>query len=489
MAAVAAIFFIFSFVEAVCLQMGAGVSDQVVNINDRWVFGGLLALLFWAPIPLGSNRVLPVGILVLMSAFLLLACAWVWRRQANAAWARLRQFSLPLVLLVVFVCFVWLQTWALPAQVIEVLSPEAWQVQQGVGAGAHLSLDVNQTRLYGALSVAYACCFVVVVMCVRDKNRLDRLAYWLVLIGVAQAVLAIVLHSVKARYFVFYTEVVHVTTLGTFVNRNHFAGLMELCLGVGVGLMLARLGSARDVKLNWRERALSLLQFLLSPKMILRMLLVVMVIALVLTRSRMGNTGFFASLLVVGLLALALTRRSAPAMVTLIISLIVVDILVVGTWVGLEKVVERAQGPQFGIDVDFRADVAANAVNLVKDFPLVGTGGGSFYNSYIRYRTLLPGFFDHAHHDYLELAGDFGLVGLGLLGALVISTFWVSALNLARRRSSLPRGVSFGVMMALAAIAIHSTVDFNLQIPANALLTVVVIAMGWVAYRLPSGRR
>ena len=43
---------------------GGAVAEQDVNINDRWVFGGLLALLFWAPIPLGSNRVLPVGMLV-----------------------------------------------------------------------------------------------------------------------------------------------------------------------------------------------------------------------------------------------------------------------------------------------------------------------------------------------------------------------------------------------------------------------------------------
>ncbi len=465
------------------------MSDQAIKINDRWLFVALLVLLAWAPLPLGSNRVLPVGVLVLACVGLLLACVWVWRHQLDAAWARLNEFRLPLALLAAFVGLVWVQTWALPGEVVQALSPEAWQVQRDMGTGFHFSLDVNQTRIYAALSVAYAACFVVVVMCVRDRERLDRLAYWLVLVGVAQAVLAIVLYSLKVRYFVFYTPITHATTLGTYVNRNHFAGLMELCLGIGVGLMLARLGGAKSAAPNWRERVVSWLKFLLSPKMILRLLLVVMVIALVLTRSRMGNTGFFASLLVVGLLTLAMTRRSAPAMVKLVLSLIVVDILVVGTWVGLEKVVERAQGPQFGIDVDFRADVAAHAINLVRDFPLMGTGGGSFYNAYLRYRTLLSGYFDHAHHDYLELAGDFGLVGIALLGALVVSTCWVSALNLARRRSSLPRGISFGVLMALVAMAIHSTVDFNLQIPANALLTVVVLAMGWVAYRLPSGRR
>lgn len=468
--------------------LSGGVSDRDFKIRDNGVFGGLLALLAWAPLPLASNRSLPVGILVLASVALLLACAWAWRHRPEQAWQRLVLFQVPLLLLAAFVALVWLQTWELPGAWVAALSPEAWRVQQGV-APFTLSLDVHQTRIYAALSVAYLCCFVVVVMSVRDRQRLDRLAYWLVLMGVVQAVLAIGLYSLKAKYFVFYTSVHHVTTLGTFVNRNHFAGFMELCLGVGVGLMLARLGSQTAQSVNWRERTVRWLNFLLSPKMVLRMLLVIMVIALVLTRSRMGNTGFFASLMVVGALALALTRRSAPAMVTLIASLVVVDVLVVGTWVGLEKVVERVQGPQLAIDVDFRADVAAHAANLVADFPLFGTGGGSFYSAYIRYRSLLPGYFDHAHHDYLELASDFGLVGLGLLGALVLATFWVSARALATRRSSLPRGIAFGVMMAMVAIAIHSSVDFNLQIPANALLTVVVLAMGWLAYRLPSGSR
>lgn len=466
--------------------LSGGVSDRELKINDNWVFGGLLLLLAWAPLPLGSNRSLPLGILVLACVALLVACAWTWRRRPDMAWQRLMLFRLPLLLLAAFVGLVWLQTWELPALWVAALSPETWRVQEGV-APPTLSLDVHQTRIYAALSVAYLCCFVVVVMCVRDRHRLDRLAYWLVLTGVVQAVLAIALYSLKAKYFVFYTQVQHVTTLGTFVNRNHFAGFMELCLGVGVGLMLARLGNQSEGSRSWRERTVRWLKFLLSPKMVLRMLLVVMVIALVLTRSRMGNTGFFASLLVVGTLALALTRRSAPAMVTLIISLVLVDVLVVGTWVGLEKVVERVQGPQFAIDVDFRADVAAHAVDLVADFPWFGTGGGSFYSAYIRYRSMLPGYFDHAHHDYLELAADFGLLGLALLGALVVSTFWVSARAMAKRRSALPRGIAFGVMMAMVAIAIHSTVDFNLQIPANALLTVVVLAMGWLAYRLPSG--
>ena len=79
-------------------------------------------------------------------------------------------------------------------------------------------------------------------------------------------------------------------------------------------------------------------------------------------------------------------------------------------------------------------------------------------------------------------------MGLGILGTFVLMTFAVSARTMARRRTSLPRGIAFGVMMAITALAIHSWVDFNLQLPANVLTLMVIMAMGWVAHALPSGR-
>ena len=183
-------------------------------------------------------------------------------------------------------------------------------------------------------------------------------------------------------------------------------------------------------------------------------------------------------------------------MVTLIISLVVIDVVVVGTWVGLEKVIDRVQDTTLNTQsgrkeesVELRLTAARHAVDMVKAFPVTGTGGGSFYNTYIRYRTVLPGYFNHAHNDYVELAADVGLVGVGLLGSFVLLTFGVCARTLAKRRPALPRGIAFGVMMAVVALAIHSTVDFNLQHPANALLLMIILAMGWAAHALPSGRR
>jgi O-antigen ligase len=198
------------------------------------------------------------------------------------------------------------------------------------------------------------------------------------------------------------------------------------------------------------------------------------------------------ALLCTGALTLLLVRRASRPMLLLVASLVLVDLVVVGTWVGLEQVIARVQGTELLIEqggtqesVEQRQLAATHALDLVKDFALTGTGAGSFYGAFVRYRAPGEYFFDHAHNDYVELLSDWGLVGVGLLGLLVLSTVVVCLRCLATRQSHMARGMAFGCLMAMLALAIHSSVDFNLQIPANALLIVVVMAVGWSGALLP----
>ena len=89
---------------------------------------------------------------------------------------------------------------------------------------------------------------------------------------------------------------------GTFVNRNHLAGYLVMCLSAGIGLLLSQL--ATNSAHNWKDRLRRWLRLLLSSKIRLRIYLAIMVIALVLTRARMGNVAFFTALGVAGALAL-----------------------------------------------------------------------------------------------------------------------------------------------------------------------------------------
>jgi O-antigen ligase len=124
---------------------------------------------------------------------------------------------------------------------------------------------------------------------------------------------------------------------------------------------------------------------------------------------------------------------------------------------------------------------------IVRDFPIAGSGGGSFYNIFLSYRTPSYGytFVDHTHNDFVEIATDYGLLGLCILGGLVAMTLATTLKVMSKRKSRLPWGIAFGVTMSIVTLLIHSTVDFNLQIPANAMTIVVILAMGWVASVVP----
>lgn len=467
---------------------------HTLDVSDGWVFTGLLALLVWAPLPLGSNRIWAIGVLLGLVLLLLAGTVLAWRHCARAALARLALFRWPLGLLAGMVLLSWLQTCYLPAAWVRVLSPMAASAQ-APAAWMTLSLDVFQSRTMGTLSFVYFSVFLVAVLAVRNSQRLDRLAQVLVWSGVLQAVLGAVLFSLKAEYRIFFSSVSHTRMIGSFVYHNSLAGYLGMCLSIGIGLMLARLGRQKARPANWRAWLASVIEFTLSAKMRLRLLLVVMVIALVLTHSRMGNAAFFTAMLIVGALAIVLARKTAPQTIALIVSLVIIDVLVVGTWVGLEKVVERIQDTEMTVSaggksesVEARTEAARTALAMVRDFPLVGSGGGSFYNVFLSYRTPQYGYsyVDHAHNDFVEIATDFGLLGLGILGLLVALTLWTVLKALAQRRSALPWGMAFGVAMSVVAMFVHSTVDFNLQIPANALTMVLILAMGWVAQALPS---
>jgi len=204
------------------------------------------------------------------------------------------------------------------------------------------------------------------------------------------------------------------------------------------------------------------------------------VTALVLSRSRMGNTAFFASLLITGAVALAFSKRATRSMVVLIASLIVIDIFIVGAYFGVEQVVQRIEHTQ--LTAEERDEVAAHATAMWKDFPVLGSGLGSFHIVFPRYRAQDVSVLNtHAHNDYLEFAVETGAVGIALLGLLVAASLFAALRAQYLRHDPLMRGISFASIMAIVALMIHSSVDFNLQIPANAMTFMLVLAFAWIS--------
>jgi O-antigen ligase len=214
--------------------------------------------------------------------------------------------------------------------------------------------------------------------------------------------------------------------------------------------------------------------------MLLRLALVVMVIALVLTHSRMGNTSFFLSLLITGAIGLLLARRASKSIVILLVSLIIIDIFIVGAYFGVQRVLDRIE--QTTMQTEDRDEIASDTFRMWKEYPMFGAGLGSFHVVFPRYsRQDLGALYTHAHNDYLQFAAETGVVGIALLGTLVFMSFLAALRAQIARHDPLMRAISFGAMMATIALAMHSSVDFNLQIPANALTFMLLLAFAWIS--------
>ena len=178
--------------------------------------------------------------------------------------------------------------------------------------------------------------------------------------------------------------------------------------------------------------------------------MVIMVIALVLTHSRMGNTAFFAALTIVGLFALWRLRVPSRPLLVLVISILVIAVFVVGTWFGMEKVIDRisksvqVEQQEWVIRDQDRLDADRESLEIISKSPVTGMGGGSFYTVYPAWRGRDQGYMDHTHNDYLEFAVEYGLVGEGLMGVFLLICLKKSADGLVER----DRPGQFGVCFA-----------------------------------------
>lgn len=323
------------------------------------LFYGFLALIAWAPLPLGSNRSWAWTILVIWSC--LLAMAWLvgfllGRVQITDAFRRARW---ALAVGALWLLYIGFQFVALPAEWVHVLSPHAYEAHV-IAAGAlglpvanelTLSMDPHITRDFWFKTVAYGCMFCLTLLLVDSRQRLELLLKTLVISGTLQALYGSIMVLSGLEYGFFIKKFVNEgVATGTFVNRNHLAGYLNLCLAMGIGLMISKLGG--EAIHTWRQRARSIARLLLGEKTRLRLYLIVMVIGLVLTRSRMGNTAFLVSTLIVGSIGLLLMRNAPRSTMFFLASLIALDILIVGTWFGVDQVAKRIQETQVTTDVN-----------------------------------------------------------------------------------------------------------------------------------------
>lgn len=456
---------------------------------EKSLFWGLIALVTLAPIPLGGNR--PWAWAIMQAAAFLLFAVWlVMWALGKARWTEALRGAWPLLgLFLLWIAFQALQTVPLPPQWVAALSPQSALRHAGANIIADtnrwipLSVEPHATTVAAMKSAAYLAVFILTLLLLSNRERVKTFAYAVVASGLALSVYGVLLHLGEVTHEWFGTTIVHgASASATYANRNHFAGWLEMALAVGIGLLIADLRDRRYE--NWRQFWRAMIRLVFSPKIRLRLYLSIMVIALVTTHSRMGNTAFFSSLIVAGVIGLAMTRHAPRGTALLLASLVAIDLFIVGSWFGVEKLAKRIEQTTVQ-EYQERQDPSAFVFSQINDFPLFGSGSGTFYVVFPQYRgENVIAYYDYAHNDYAQVAAENGWIGLGILGSMVLLSLGAALRAQWVRRDPLMRGMAFASIMGITAILIHSWVDFNLQIPANAQLFTVLMALAWVALHL-----
>ena len=160
-----------------------------------------------------------------------------------------------------------------------------------------------------------------------------------------------------------------------------------------------------------------------------------------------------------------------------LIRLVVMVVLAAAVWIGIGPVVKRFS--ETDISTEGRRIIYKDTVEMIGDFPLAGTGKGTYVNAYPMYEKVDDRVrLSFAHNDYLEYAAENGVIGGGaLILAGIGLVVWLVGMW-RRRRSSFAKGIGLGAILGVTAILLHGFTDFNLQITANAVYFTTLAMLG-----------
>ncbi len=442
----------------------------------RAAWGLLIAILVWAPLPYASVIPWAYHLLAVLAALAL----------ALALWDRRRPLRLPWELTVAIAAFLLAVGWGLlqgtPLALLQPLAHPLWSEvgEAGLKVQPTIALAPEGTRDNAVRLLTYGAVFLTALLLAREGERARRLFRLIFVVIALEAAYGLINHFAGWNTVLWEQgpKAYAGTVTGTFVNRNTFATYTGLGVLLGLALLtesLLRTGTFDD----FRRRLVALGEEVMGRKGLLLVALVLVVTAHLLTGSRGGFLSLAAGVLLFVIGAFVITRpRPQTAFASLTaLALAAWGLLALAGDVTFERLMraDTVDNP--------RTEAYALAVEMIAERPLAGHGLGSWVQAFQLHRDeRFPGFWDRAHNTYLEHAVELGLPATALLylaAALVFLRTW-RGLHTRRRNRIFPLvGVSATVL-----VAVHSLVDFSLQIPAMAV-TYAAIAGIACAQALP----
>jgi len=455
--------------ERIVPVMHSDASARAVRTLGTTVFTGTLFLLFLAAVPYGTTQSWWVAIDV---AFVfLLAIAWLVEGGLSQQWfGDTGPLIIPVVALAAFSFFQTVSFGTPPADAINLHGP-IWNA---------ISADPYQTRFFILQIGAIALTAVFLSRYIDSQRRLWITINIVIGIAVASAIFGLVRQTMQHGPGFGLPLLLADMGYGQFINKNHFAFLMEMAFGLIIGLFAA--GIKRDLGLIYVAALLPLWTGLVlcgSRGGLVAMMAQIVVAALlfggVVNKTRSGSAEYK---------ILSLTR-SVVVRVGLIA--ILIGGVAVGTlWLGGDQLASRLEESknEFSVqDVNVarvgvrRSEIWKATWTMFKHHPIAGVGMGGYWAAITAYHNasgvMTP---QQAHNDYFELLASGGIVGFAI-GIWFVIVVLRKARESMRSPNRFRRAAAFGAVIGLSGVAIHSLFDFGLHTMVNAFVFATLIAI------------
>jgi len=315
----------------------------------------------------------------------------------------------------------------------------------------HLTASRYYTRVDLQLLALYLAVVFLMSQVYSRTSHWRGFVWFLMSLGFFVSIFAVLQHlTFNGKLYWFRTMRFGGLPFGPYVNRNHFAGFAELI--IPVALVPLVLGKVR------RERLFLVALFALVP-----------IVAVLLSASRGGIVSLSVQMVMLFLLLMLRKIRGRGVVVG---GIVVLCALMMVSWIGVDQILRRFSDMQsLEVTMAKRTAMRQDTWRLFLDHPVIGTGLGTFEMVFPPYDSLYDGkVVNHAHNDYLEVLAETGVLG-GICCALFLGIVLTSAMKgLAELGTSFGAALNLSGLIGCVGILVHSLVDFNLHIPANALL-------------------
>ena len=343
-------------------------------------------------------------------------------------------------------------------------------LQLVLGKTAYRHDSVSIAMLYCAYGLL---CFLATQTLVR-ASQARKIAVILAVYGFALAAMALV-QGIAPNGKLFWVRQPRLGgwIYGSYVNHNHYAGLMELLVPIPLVLALSHL-------VHERERTAA------------GVAAAIMVGTVFLSGSRGGMIAIFVELAVIAVVLLRQKKATYRiALAGAAFAIVLVSMLV---WLGGKGLSTRVSSisteARTEISGGMRLSIDRDAFRMFRQKPVLGWGLGTFPVVYPEFRSFYTNFFvNEAHDDYLQLLAEMGVLGFGLMVWFLIVLYRRAIRKIGNWTTDVSSAVTLACTLGFTGILVHSLFDFNLQIPANAAIFYVFCSIAAAPALLQRSRK